>query len=926
MLATGLLLALLQLPSADPADRAARLTLATLAHKRYDYPAARAHYDRLLETSPPDAIAVYARIGRADLDRIHASLDSAAAGFARAAAESEALGDRPAEAEALIGLGLALSRIEPIDSALRVLARAAGRAPPLDPALQARLRCTRGPLLVAAGRPGGKDDADQGLVLARRSGDDRLIGLCWHALGVWTFINVDDPDASAPPFDSAEVYQRRSGDVAGLAETLLWSGLDHFSFFDNVRAREDFLAALEQARRSGHRLVELGVHRALGSMAVRTGSFPAAATAFRTSAATARAMGDRPGVMRARASLASVDFALARFDEAGRGFREALAAAEHLGDATAILGARVALAWLAGVEGDWAAADRRLLEVFEYMRGHGLTGLIPGLRYSEGVIALKAGQLGRAEAILRAYLAATVPTEYVGRYQTRSRLALIALRRGDVSGALAELTAASDQLDSLRAALGDQELRTLAFQTSGGKLEEPDYGFAELVAGFVRAGRTDEAFRLAERRRARDLADRLLRAGPGAAPARASRPAGPMPTGQSAPVADDTTALLEYVAGTWGQPTTVFVLQQGRVAAHVLASMDSLRPRAERFLALLAAGQDEAALAKRLRRELLDPVLEALPAGVTRLVVVADDVLHRLPFDALRFDDGKPLVTRFAFTSTPSAAVAASLRRAAPRGIPTGVLALGDPVFVGGSESPETAEFRSAFAENGGLSRLPRSANEARLAGSYGINSRFLVGAEASESALKAALSEPTFGVLHLATHAIVDDWTATRTALALTPDSRDDGFLSPSEILRLAMPAELVVLSACRTAAGPVVTGEGVQGLTAPLLAAGARSVIATYWPIRDRSTLPFVRALYRSLAAGQPVGDALRSAKLDAIARGRPVAEWAAFLSVGDPMLRLELHAPPRRSPAVAAGVVVAAGVLFLAMRAARRRRLRE
>jgi CHAT domain-containing protein len=257
--------------------------------------------------------------------------------------------------------------------------------------------------------------------------------------------------------------------------------------------------------------------------------------------------------------------------------------------------------------------------------------------------------------------------------------------------------------------------------------------------------------------------------------------------------------------------------------------------------------------------------------------------------------------------------------------MPAAVLALGDPTFGQESASPEAAEFRSSFAENGGLGRLPASADEARLAGHFGRNSRWLVGTKASESALKAALADTTFGVLHLATHAIVDDWTPARTALALAPDASDDGFLSPGEILSLRIPAELVVLSACRTAAGPVVTGEGVQGLTAPLLAAGARSVVATHWPIRDQVTLPFVRVLYRSLAAGQTVGDALQSAKLDAIARGRPVSEWAAFLAVGDPMLRLDLPEPRDRRPALVTGLFVAAGVLGLAFRAGWRRRVR-
>src|SRR6185436_8040944 len=101
-------------------------------------------------------------------------------------------------------------------------------------------------------------------------------------------------------------------------------------------------------------------------------------------------------------------------------------------------------------------------------------------------------------------------------------------------------------------------------------------------------------------------------------------------------------------------------------------------------------------------------------------------------------------------------------------------------------------------------------------------------------------------GVLHFATHAVVDDWTSDRTALALAPGQGEDGSLTPAEILGLDLGVDLIVLSGCRTAAGPVVRGEGVQGLTAPLIAAGARAVVATLWPIRDADALRLVRHFY--------------------------------------------------------------------------------
>ena len=108
---------------------------------------------------------------------------------------------------------------------------------------------------------------------------------------------------------------------------------------------------------------------------------------------------------------------------------------------------------------------------------------------------------------------------------------------------------------------------------------------------------------------------------------------------------------------------------------------------------------------------------------------------------------------------------------------------------------------------------------------------------------------------------------------------------------------------------------GEGVQGLTAPLLAAGARSVLATQWRIRDADAVQFIDDFYRALATGQGVADAARTAKLAAIRRGSPPATWAAFAVVGDPLVTVPLTAPADRRLwiAIVLGLAVAVGLLY-------------
>jgi hypothetical protein len=106
-------------------------------------------------------------------------------------------------------------------------------------------------------------------------------------------------------------------------------------------------------------------------------------------------------------------------------------------------------------------------------------------------------------------------------------------------------------------------------------------------------------------------------------------------------------------------------------------------------------------------------------------------------------------------------------------------------------------------------------------------------------------------------------------------------------------------------------VAGEGILGLTAPVLQAGARSVVATRWRIGDREALGIIRPFYDALAAGLPVGDALQAAKLAALRRGAPARAWVTFTAVGDPLVRVPLHRPRTPWQAWAAGL---AGVVVL------------
>jgi CHAT domain-containing protein len=113
------------------------------------------------------------------------------------------------------------------------------------------------------------------------------------------------------------------------------------------------------------------------------------------------------------------------------------------------------------------------------------------------------------------------------------------------------------------------------------------------------------------------------------------------------------------------------------------------------------------------------------------------------------------------------------------------------------------------------------------------------------------------------------------------------DGFLRAHEIYNLDLPADLVVLSACRTALGKDVKGEGLIGLTRAFFYAGAAGVVSSLWKVDDRATAELMKRFYRKLLKEKlPPAAALREAQLSMWHDPAWQAPyyWAGFIFQGD------------------------------------------
>ena len=341
--------------------------------------------------------------------------------------------------------------------------------------------------------------------------------------------------------------------------------------------------------------------------------------------------------------------------------------------------------------------------------------------------------------------------------------------------------------------------------------------------------------------------------------------------------------------------------------------------------------------ASALSRMLLAPVASKLNLEWKgkRLVIVASGALDYLPFAALpvplvpeagaKAAEGyHPLIVDHEIVILPSASVLAAIRsESAGRRKAAGTLAiLADPVFEandsrvvmaarnresGGkpgagvrsadvsSSSPESNPelTRSARSFNrAGFSQLPFSRKEAEAIATFIPKAKLLKATGFDANRAKATSGELSrYRIVHFATHGLLNSEYPELSGLVLSLVDRNgaaqDGFLRMHEIYNLQLPADLIVLSACQTALGKEIKGEGLIGLTRGFMYAGAERVVASLWQVDDLATAELMKRFYRGmLTDGMRPAAALRAAQIEMMKHDRWAKPyfWAAFVMQGE------------------------------------------
>ncbi|MBE2221039.1 MAG: CHAT domain-containing protein [Anaerolineae bacterium] len=251
---------------------------------------------------------------------------------------------------------------------------------------------------------------------------------------------------------------------------------------------------------------------------------------------------------------------------------------------------------------------------------------------------------------------------------------------------------------------------------------------------------------------------------------------------------------------------------------------------------------------QKLYQGVLAPLRPQLDA-YQKLIIVPHGALHYLPFHAL-FDGTDYLLQHVEVSYLPAASV---LRYSqANRDVDGGLLAVG-------------------YSGNG---QIPQAVGEAQTIAETWSGYTLLEG-EATVGNLKEQAAH--YKILHLATHGEFRPDNPLFSGLALA-----DGWLTTLDIFNLRLQASLVTLSACQTGRSLVGGGDELLGLMRAFLAAGARSLVATFWAVEDRTTAVLMAAFYQALAENATKGSALRQAQLQHIDQ-HPYF-WAPFFLVGD------------------------------------------
>lgn len=300
----------------------------------------------------------------------------------------------------------------------------------------------------------------------------------------------------------------------------------------------------------------------------------------------------------------------------------------------------------------------------------------------------------------------------------------------------------------------------------------------------------------------------------------------------------------------------------------------------------------------------------------TVLTIIPDGPLSDIPFETFITGDGFSshnfVIDTYQVKYFPSASIMTFLRQSektAHQSIGK-ILAIADPIFSIAKQKQNEVSPTLQQIVAGKLRRLPDDEGDvvhdnkmettyiprlqettdevkaiAEIVGNENV--KILLRSSAQESMIK-KLPLKDYNILHFATHGVLaDEFPPIREpalVFSLIDTGKEDGFLTLSEVTRLGLDADIVVLSACNTGRGKFVMGEGVASMSWGFMCAGARSLVVSLWSVDSDAAKENMIKFYQKLYGNMTTSKALRKAKLELKQKYPHPAYWAPFILQGD------------------------------------------
>ena len=725
------------------------------------------------------------------------------------------------------------------------------------------------------------DHYDQALAIFEEIDDDGGKATALNNIGI-IYDNLGEDQRALEYYEASVPLSRNVGDRLGEARTLSNIGVIYGDWGEYEKAVEYYLEALPLLEAIGDRGGEATTLNNLGLVFANVNRPERALEYYEQALPITRETGDRSGEATSLNNLGLIYDDQGDFDQALSYFEDSLSLSQAIGDRA---GQALTFYNIAGLEqkrdNEEAAitAIESAIEIVEDLR---VKVASPELRqsyfatvqfyyelYIELLMAEEAKNPGAGYA-QKAFLASE-------QSRARTLLDLLAEADADIREGVdpALLAKEREQLELLDQV---EQARVLV-------LSDPDSTEAEIEEADKNLALTTAIYK--------KLQDEIRRSSPQYANLKYPEPISVATLQQE--ILDEDTVLLQY--SLHREKSYLWAISKDDFVSYELADLETLQTAIEQVRQSITSVRVD--LPPNLERRqtqlrlkaiaelselVLSPAIDELDKK--RLVIVADEDLHFIPFSVLSLSGQQynPIGDRHEIVNVPSASTLESLRAKEIEAIqPDASLAvIADPVFNeadcrldSDSDScenqltnPEPAFLAANNLDNLALKRSAKGFDDVnwdRLLGTRTEAQSILdIFDQESQSTFNALSFEANkdlmtgdrlqdYDLIHVATHGFLNtvDPELSGIVFSLVDENAEpqNGFLRLSEVFNLKLNADLVVLSACQTGLGEQVRGEGLVGLSRGFMYAGVPRIVVSLWQVDDAATAEFMTRFYRLL-----------------------------------------------------------------------------